>query len=33
MIEVLQWHRAHDRDLGHLWLRSQLKARVAHLAA
>jgi DNA-binding transcriptional LysR family regulator len=29
MIEVLQWHRAHDRDPAHLWLRSQLKARVA----
>jgi len=29
MIEVLQWHRAHDRDPAHLWLRSQLKASVA----
>ena len=22
MVEVLQWHRAHDRDPAHLWLRS-----------
>ena len=31
IVEVLQWHRAHDRDPAHLWLRSQLKAGVAQL--
>jgi hypothetical protein len=31
MIEVVQWHRAHDRDPAHLWLRAQLKASVAQL--
>ncbi len=31
MIEVLQWHRAHDRDLAHLWVRSQLRAHVAQI--
>jgi LysR family transcriptional regulator, nod-box dependent transcriptional activator len=29
MIEVLQWHRAHDQDPGHLWLRLQLRSVVA----
>ncbi len=39
MIEVLQWHRAHDQDPAHAWLRTQLKEAVAkvfgrtHLAA
>ncbi|HUK36509.1 MAG TPA: LysR family transcriptional regulator, partial [Vicinamibacterales bacterium] len=28
MIEVLQWHRAHDQDPAHAWLRSQLKEAV-----
>jgi LysR family transcriptional regulator, nod-box dependent transcriptional activator len=28
MIEVLQWHRAHDQDPAHKWLRAQLKQRV-----
>jgi DNA-binding transcriptional LysR family regulator len=31
IVEVLQWHRAHDRDPAHVWLRSQLKAGVAQL--
>jgi DNA-binding transcriptional LysR family regulator len=31
IVEVLQWHRAHDRDPAHLWLRSQLKAGVAQI--
>ena len=31
MIEVLQWHRAHDRDPAHLWLRAQLRARVTQI--
>jgi LysR family transcriptional regulator, nod-box dependent transcriptional activator len=29
MIEVLQWHRAHDQDPAHTWLRAQLKQSVA----
>jgi LysR family nod box-dependent transcriptional activator len=29
MIEVLQWHRAHDQDPAYLWLRSQLKQTAA----
>jgi LysR family nod box-dependent transcriptional activator len=29
MIEVLQWHRAHDQDPAHAWLRLQLKQAVA----
>jgi DNA-binding transcriptional LysR family regulator len=29
--EQVQWHRAHDRDPGHLWLREQLRAAVARL--
>jgi LysR family nod box-dependent transcriptional activator len=29
MIEVLQWHRAHDQDPAHMWLRSQLRSAVA----
>jgi LysR family transcriptional regulator, nod-box dependent transcriptional activator len=31
MIEVLQWHRAHDQDPAHRWLRSQLKKTVANV--
>ncbi|MEP7308554.1 MAG: LysR family transcriptional regulator [Acidobacteriota bacterium] len=31
IVEVLQWHRAHERDPAHLWLRSQLKAGVVQL--
>jgi len=31
IVEVLQWHRAHDRDPAHLWFRSQLKVGVAQL--
>jgi LysR family transcriptional regulator, nod-box dependent transcriptional activator len=31
MIEVLQWHRAHDQDPAHRWLRSQLKQSVVNL--
>jgi DNA-binding transcriptional LysR family regulator len=31
MIEVLQWHRAHDQDPAHQWLRSQLKRTVAQI--
>lgn len=31
IVEVLQWHRAHDRDPAHLWLRSQLRAGVVQL--
>jgi len=29
MIEVLQWHRAHNQDPAHMWLRSQLRNAVA----
>ena len=29
LIEVLQWHRAHDQDPAHKWLRAQLKQSVA----
>lgn len=29
MIEVLQWHRAHEQDPAHTWLRAQLKQSVA----
>jgi len=28
MIEVLQWHRAHNQDPAHLWLRSHLRRAV-----
>ena len=31
IVEVLQWHRVHDSDPAHRWLRSQLKAGVAQL--
>ena len=31
IVEVLQWHLAHDRDPAHLWFRSQLKDGVAQL--
>jgi len=31
MIEVLQWHRAHDQDPAHVWLRSRLKDAVARV--
>jgi LysR family nod box-dependent transcriptional activator len=31
MIEVLQWHRAHDHDPAHQWLRAQLKHTVAQI--
>jgi DNA-binding transcriptional LysR family regulator len=29
MIEVLQWHRAHNQDPAHTWLRAQLRSAVA----
>jgi DNA-binding transcriptional LysR family regulator len=31
MIEVLQWHRAHDQDPAHQWLRGRLKRTVAQI--
>ena len=31
MIEVLQWHRAHDQDPAHQWLRTRLKRTVAQI--
>jgi LysR family transcriptional regulator, nod-box dependent transcriptional activator len=31
MVEVLQWHRAHDQDPAHQWLRTQLKRTVAQI--
>jgi len=33
MVEVMQWHRAHDQDLAHVWLRSQLKQTVGRVFA
>lgn len=32
MIEMLQWHRAHDHDPAHIWLRTQMREAVAALA-
>lgn len=32
MIEMLQWHRAHDHDPAHMWLRDQVRDAVAALA-
>jgi LysR family nod box-dependent transcriptional activator len=32
MIEVLQWHKAHDQDLAHRWFRARLKEAVAKMA-
>jgi DNA-binding transcriptional LysR family regulator len=32
MIEILQWHRAHDHDPAHIWLREQMRAAAASLA-
>ena len=32
MIEMLQWHRAHDHDPAHIWLRDQMREAVAALA-
>jgi LysR family nod box-dependent transcriptional activator len=31
VVETLQWHRAHDRDPGHRWLRDQLNQAVGRL--
>jgi len=31
MVEAMQWHRAHDQDPAHVWLRSQLKQTVARI--
>jgi LysR family transcriptional regulator, nod-box dependent transcriptional activator len=31
MVEVLQWHRAHNRDPAHIWLRARLRDAVARL--
>jgi DNA-binding transcriptional LysR family regulator len=28
MVEVMQWHRAHDQDPAHLWMRLQLRRAV-----
>ena len=33
MTEVLQWHRAHEQDPAHAWLRSQLKQTVTRVFA
>jgi DNA-binding transcriptional LysR family regulator len=32
MAEMLQWHRAHDHDPAHIWLRAQMRQAVAALA-
>jgi DNA-binding transcriptional LysR family regulator len=32
MVEMLQWHRAHDHDPAHQWLRAQMREVVAALA-
>jgi LysR family nod box-dependent transcriptional activator len=32
MAELLQWHRAHDHDPAHMWLRAQMREAVAALA-
>jgi LysR family transcriptional regulator, nod-box dependent transcriptional activator len=29
MVEMLQWHRVHDRDPAHVWLRAQLREVIA----
>jgi DNA-binding transcriptional LysR family regulator len=29
MVEMLQWHRAHDHDPAHIWLREQMRAAAA----
>lgn len=31
MLEVLQWHKAHDQDPAHLWFRQRLKDAAAQL--
>jgi DNA-binding transcriptional LysR family regulator len=31
MVELLQWHRAHDHDPAHSWLRAQMREAVAAL--
>lgn len=31
MVEMLQWHRAHDHDPAHVWLRAQMRDAVAAL--
>jgi hypothetical protein len=31
MVEMLQWHRAHDHDPAHAWLRAQMRDAVAAL--
>jgi LysR family transcriptional regulator, nod-box dependent transcriptional activator len=31
MVEMLQWHRVHDRDPAHVWLRAQLREVVGTL--
>jgi DNA-binding transcriptional LysR family regulator len=33
MVEVLQWHQAHDRDPAHIWFRARLREAVASLPA
>jgi DNA-binding transcriptional LysR family regulator len=33
MVEMLQWHRAHDHDPAHIWLRAQMRDAVAALAS
>jgi LysR family transcriptional regulator, nod-box dependent transcriptional activator len=32
MVEMLQWHRAHDDDPAHIWLRARMRDAVAALA-
>jgi len=32
LVEMLQWHRAHDHDPAHIWLRAQMRKAVLALA-